>query len=969
MKLKPQFFRGSYKALSFLMLLIFLTSLFSGTYSIGQYSLSGSSTRGYTVMNNVVWSPEVRLTWMGNSTNADILKSEDGNYNVVWQDFRNGNWEIYYLKVRSDGFKLVNDTRITYYKESDTNPTLAISGNRIYIVWQRFVSSHWAIYFSRLLYSNKNIEIEIHPKLIRQINGDCTNPKIALDSKGYIHVVWQEKTGSSWKIMYEKVDRYGNVKISPLQVSLYYNSFNPQISIDDENHIHIFWVSYTYTPGYGVMYRQLNLNGNILTDIRRISVVSPETTIDSYYYNNSLYTVFSCSREKLAYEVIFTRLNSSGYTEVDDTNITPADKVDSIHPHLAVIHQRIFVVWDDYPEGVVRFSIYDEEGNPIGEILNLSTNNSFRPSISVNSHTLGIVWEKRVDNGTYLYFRSGEFPNVSVRNLSLYNEGNNSKNISVVVNVFSSAELDVDYNIYLDGSLVIFSTLHIKGEREIRNEVQASPGWHTVNIILDPHNKIIEYLENDNEKSASIFIKHFSFKVYLSPQYFVPAGRETNITIFLENTGNWRDNYTVALFYNKSAFKIEEPQRGISVNESDIVGLNFTIFTYSTVIVGNYTLNLTVKSLTLGIKESMNITLRVLPYVDFAVEYIPLFYALPGEKVSLSFLIKNRGNCNDTYGIRISQTQHWPLLYGNTTLNASYQSIAYFNVTLLVPNGTYAYTKNFINLTVKSLTLNISTNATVLIVIRPVHSLEGYVADMIKNGTYYRILFNIINKGNMKDLINLNLSGDVVSYAYLSNSSLLLNPGESALIWVNVYLPPLISAGSYSLVLNAYYQNVSLLSVPVSLTVEEVHRYAVIIEKLSAGNLVAFRIEVKNTGNAPEIIDVVPLLVQKYNATWIIYYMGDNYTNSTTIYVNPNQTAVLVVTLNTTLPSGVYSVNLIFSSASHINKNVTLEFRVGEEEKSIWQNITDFIMANLIYIVIIAALIGAVVVYLIKFRG
>ncbi len=529
--------------------------------------------------------------------------------------------------------------------------------------------------------------------------------------------------------------------------------------------------------------------------------------------------------------------------------------------------------------------------------------------------------------------------------------------------------MDVDYNIYLDGSLIISSSVHLNGNGEIRETIVSSPGWHRVNMILDPDNKIIENLEDDNEKNATIYIKHFSFQVYVSPAYEVPAGRESNITVYLENTGNWEDNYSVQFSYNKSSFKIEPSKLVVEINESEVKALNFTIFIYKNVIVGNYTLNLTIKSLTLGVQESMNLTLKVLPYVDFKVEYIPLFYVLPGDKINLPFLIKNLGNCNDTYRISISQTHNWPMLYKNNTVNATYQSSVYFNVTLLIPNGTYAYTKNFVNITVKSLTLNISTNATVLVMVKPVHDLEGFVTDMVKNGTYYRVFFTIINRGNMKDLINLNISGDVTSYAYLSNASLLLSPGESASVWVNVYLPPLFPAGSYSVVLNAYYQNASLLSIPVSLTVEEIHRYAVLIEKLSEGNLVAFRVEVKNTGNAPEIIDVVPLLVQKYNATWIIYYMGENYTNSTTIYVNPNQTAVLVITLNSTLPNGEYSVNIVFSSASHINKNATLDFRVGEEEKSIWQNIADFFMANLIYIVIIAVVIVAVVVYLIKFRG
>ena len=971
MRLKPLSYRYLSSIISIFVFLLVLSTLFSSLFFVPiDYKGGRISTNGYTVMNNIVWSPEVRLTWLGNSSHPDILKSEDGNYNIVWQDFRNGNWDIYYLKVRSDGFKLVNDSRITYYAGNDTNPSLAVQGNYIYVVWQRYVNSHWAIYFSRILYSNANITIEIAPKPIREVNRNCTNPKVVIDSEGFLHVVWQEYNGTNWEIMYDKIDSSGRAVFAPIDISNDdTNSTNPQIVVDEYNHIHVFWIDDKIAPGYSVFYRELDCCGYFLSPIRRISVVSPETTIDSYYYNGSLYTVFSCSREKLAYEVIFTRLNSTGYTMVDDTNLTPSDRVDSINPHLAVIHNRMFVVWDDYPEGIVRFSIYDENGTPVGEILNLSSNNSFRPSISVNTHTLGIVWERNVENGTYLYFRSGEFPNVSIKTLTLKSEGNNSNNVTITADIFSSAGLYVDYNIYLDEKLVISSTLYLNGEGELQRVLRTSPGWHRIRVILDPYNKIIENNESDDEMESQIFIKYFSYQLYSAPIYEVPAGRERNITLYVENTGNWQDNYSITVSYNKSAFKITPSVLTLHLNESEIKGINLTVFTSPNVIVGNYTINITVKSLTLGLEESRNITLKVLPFVDFKIEYIPLFYVLPGQKVDISLLIRNLGNCNDTYEIHITQNQNWPMVYKNATINATYGSIAYFNLTLLIPNGTYAYTKNFVNFTVRSMTLNISMNGSVLIIVRPVHNLEGYVTNMLKNGTHYRISFNLINTGNMKDLINLEVAGDVREYAYISNASLILAPGENSTVWVNVYLPPLIPAGSYSLVLNAYYQNTSLLSIPVSLTVEEIHRYAVMIEKLSEGNLVAFRIEIKNTGNAPEIIDVLPVLTKKYNTTWILYYNGDNYTNTTTVYINPNQTAVVIVTLNTTLPNGMYSVNILFSSASHINKNVTLEFRVGQEEKSIWQNIADFFMANLIYIVIIAVVIGAVIVYLIKFRG
>ncbi len=961
MRLKHQFYKSKALVIALLFALV-STSLFG---IIAHSEQTNMGTSNGTLLNDIVWRATVRLTWLGNSSHPDIMRSTDGNYNIVWQDNRNGNWDIYYLKVRPDGFKLVNDTRITDFGGNDSNPVLAVKGDHIYIVWQRFINNHWAIYFSRLLYSNKNIIIEIPPIPIRKVNTNCTEPRIAIDSKGYIHLVWQEWNNTHWEIMYDKINSYGTPIFSPIKVSQSYtNSIRPAIVVDKKDDVHIFWISYSTTPGYSVFYRKLDPNGSFLTVPRRISVVSPKTTVDSYYYNGSLYTVFSCSRERLAYEVIFTRLNSSGYTKVDDTNLTIADKIDSMYPHLAVIHDRMFVVWNDYPMGVIKFSIYDLDGNDIGKVLNISASKSFFPSISVSNETIGIVWQKKVGDKFYLYFRSAQFPDLKVMGLNLNAKGSN---ITVDSLIYSSISMNITYGIYLDGKLVVLNNTYVSGVEEIKNVINGTPGWHKVKIVLDPFNHIIETNENNNAMEGMVYVKHYSFKLYLEPLYYLPAGRWSNISVYITNTGNWVDNYTIKMNYNESLFKVNDSLRNVELDESESKVINFEIYTYRSTLVGNYTLNISVQSKATGREESKNLTVEVLPYVNFDIEYVPLYTVLPGKKLDIEFIVENTGNCNDTYYITLKEEKNWPILFDKEKINVSYHSSYYLNLSLLVPNGTYGYAKNYVNLTITSSTLNISRNASVMLLVQPVHKADVYVMSLVENGTYYYTTkIKVINLGNMNDLFNINLTGSASKFTYLSNASLILAPQESRVITIHTYFPPYMPAGAYKLKFSVEYGNTSLASVPIVFTVQESHQFIVNVYVISQGKHIKFEANIRNVGNTPELILVMPKLLEKVNATWILYYHGKNFTNVTTVYVKQGQQVNVTITLNTTLHKGMHKANIMFRSASHIAKNVTVEFRVGE--KSMWDKIMDMTMGNLMYVAIVIAAIGGFMVYRMKFR-
>ena len=104
------------------------------------------------------WTNGTEITYTsGNALDPDAVFDTEGNLYVVWEDNRKGNPDIFYMKLDSDGHRMVGDTWIT---ESDTNimPDLCFFNGSLGIAWNRVNDSVTRTYFSR------------YPDLIPQIN-------------------------------------------------------------------------------------------------------------------------------------------------------------------------------------------------------------------------------------------------------------------------------------------------------------------------------------------------------------------------------------------------------------------------------------------------------------------------------------------------------------------------------------------------------------------------------------------------------------------------------------------------------------------------------------------------------------------------------------------------------------------------------------------------------------------------------
>jgi hypothetical protein len=84
---------------------------------------------------------------------------------VVWEDNRDGSWEIYYKRSTDTGVNWGADTRLTNATAYSEYPSVAVSGSVVHVVWHDERDGNYEIYHKRNPTGNpvgiKNISSEI----------------------------------------------------------------------------------------------------------------------------------------------------------------------------------------------------------------------------------------------------------------------------------------------------------------------------------------------------------------------------------------------------------------------------------------------------------------------------------------------------------------------------------------------------------------------------------------------------------------------------------------------------------------------------------------------------------------------------------------------------------------------------------------------------------------------------------------
>ncbi|MDT8303732.1 MAG: hypothetical protein RQ760_19780, partial [Sedimentisphaerales bacterium] len=245
---------------------------------------------------------------------------------VVWQDNRNGNWDIY-LSTSVDGTNWSTETMVNELEDGQANPFSNEINPAIVIDNQSPINAH--VVWQDDLAGNQDVCIAASSngfttKTISQITSDASDqvePAVAVNSANTIYVVWTDGRNGPTDI-YGAASNSGpwtNVAV----VSNVNNQASPVIAAESIGTIlHLLWVD--DTPGDNDIYYSSSINGfqgisgiSIIDDTSGADQLEPTIAITGTTSNNDL-KVFAGWQDwrNTDSDLYFTELNIGSGTNV-----------------------------------------------------------------------------------------------------------------------------------------------------------------------------------------------------------------------------------------------------------------------------------------------------------------------------------------------------------------------------------------------------------------------------------------------------------------------------------------------------------------------------------------------------------------------------------------------------------------------------------------------------------------------------
>ncbi|MBI4182094.1 MAG: right-handed parallel beta-helix repeat-containing protein [Candidatus Aenigmarchaeota archaeon] len=237
----------------------------------------GNAEVYYTKLDNngATLVDDVRLTFNSESSgSASPAADSAGNVHIVWSDSRDtpgiGMAELYYTKLDPAGFTLVDDLRLTFASGGSWDPSLRIDAqDTLHVAWEDVRDGNFEIYYMKL---NANGAILVPDTRLTFHGASSLRPAIWPDAQGNPHVAWEDNRDGNFEIYYTKLNPAGATLVDDLRLTTAAGTSGaPSLSTDAARNVHIAWFDYRDSD-YEMYYTKLDENGLTLVDDLRLTV-------------------------------------------------------------------------------------------------------------------------------------------------------------------------------------------------------------------------------------------------------------------------------------------------------------------------------------------------------------------------------------------------------------------------------------------------------------------------------------------------------------------------------------------------------------------------------------------------------------------------------------------------------------------------------------------------------------------------
>jgi phosphoribosylformylglycinamidine (FGAM) synthase PurS component len=329
----------------------------------------------------------------------------DGNFLVVWDDYRNVNDDIYGARVTPAGTVLDSVGFIVSQAAQDQySPAVGFDGTDFLVVWEDGRSSsdyeNYDIYGARV--TTAGTVLDPAGFVISHAAGDQWSPAVGFDGADFL-VVWEDRRGGNYRDIYgARVTPQGAVlDTEGIVISqATRDQYSPDVGADGANFL-VVWV---------------DRRGGIYDDIYGARVTPEGTVLDplgiaiaqaAYYQSapavgsdgTNFLVVWQDNRAGSGwYDVYGTRVTPEG-TVLDSAGIAISPAIyDQLAPDVSFDGANFLVVWEDV-RNAITWDVYGARVTPEGTVLDLgiaisqAEGDQGSPAVGFDGANFVVAWE------------------------------------------------------------------------------------------------------------------------------------------------------------------------------------------------------------------------------------------------------------------------------------------------------------------------------------------------------------------------------------------------------------------------------------------------------------------------------------------------------------------------------------------------------------------------------------------------